>query len=85
MVALKIAPRGTVTIPKEMRQRFSLKKDDLLIAEATNSGILLRPAAVYPIEIYSEERIAEFEKHNNAELKKVFPKRRKKTHKNKRS
>lgn len=36
-----------------------------MLAEATNDGaIVLRPAAVYPIEIYSDERIAEFEQAN---------------------
>ncbi len=35
--------------------------DDLLIAETTSEGVLLRPAVTLPVEIYSDERIAEFE------------------------
>jgi hypothetical protein len=33
--------------------------------EASEDGaIVLRPAAIYPIEIYSDERIKEFEREN---------------------
>lgn len=32
----------------------------MIIAEATADGILLRPAAVVPVEIYSDARRAEF-------------------------
>jgi hypothetical protein len=32
----------------------------MLVAEARDDGILLRPAAVLPIEVYTDERRAEF-------------------------
>ncbi len=35
------------------------------IMALTNRGTLLRPAAVFPIEIYSDERIAEFSEQYN--------------------
>lgn len=58
---MKINGRGTVTLPKEMRSHYALKENDLLIAEETAEGILLRPAAAYPIEVYSAARIREFD------------------------
>jgi len=36
-----------------------------LLVETTPEGaILLKPAAVYPVEVYSEQRVAEFEREN---------------------
>jgi AbrB family looped-hinge helix DNA binding protein len=55
-----INDRGVVTIPAALRRAFGLKAGEELIAEDTPEGILLRPAVSVPIEIYTEERIAEF-------------------------
>ena len=52
--------RGVITIPAALRQAFGLKPHDELILEDTEQGILLRPAVSVPIEIYTEDRIAEF-------------------------
>jgi bifunctional DNA-binding transcriptional regulator/antitoxin component of YhaV-PrlF toxin-antitoxin module len=57
---LRVGPRGTVTLPKLLRERYALDTHDLLLAESTPEGILLRPAIATPIEIYTDERIAEF-------------------------
>ena len=57
---LRIGPRGTLTLPKALREQYALETHDLLLAEPTAAGILLRPAVATPIEIYSDERIAEF-------------------------
>jgi len=56
----KIGKRGTLVIPAALRKRFGLREGDLLIAEGTDRGILLRPAAAVPVEVYTKERIAEF-------------------------
>jgi hypothetical protein len=42
-----------------MRRTYRLEEGAVLMAEAREEGILLRPAAVYPVEIYSPERKAE--------------------------
>ena len=57
---LRVGPRGTVTLPKSLRQQYALGTHDLLLAESTPDGILLRPAVATPIEIYTDERLAEF-------------------------
>lgn len=57
---LRMGPRGTVTLPKLLRERYALGTHDLLLAEPTPEGILLRPAVATAIEIYTDERIAEF-------------------------
>ncbi len=55
-----INDRGVITIPVALRQAFGLKPNDELIVEQTDRGLLLRPVVSVPIELYSEERIAEF-------------------------
>jgi hypothetical protein len=40
---------------------MGLSADDQLIAETTPEGLLLRPAVTLPIEVYSEERLREFD------------------------
>ena len=58
---LTITDRGVVTLPAKLRRALGLKADDLLIAETTPEGLLLRPAVTLPVEIYSEARIREFD------------------------
>lgn len=55
-----INERGVITIPAALRQALGLKPNDELILEQTDGGLLLRPAFSVPIELYSEDRIAEF-------------------------
>lgn len=56
----KIGKRGTFVIPTELRERFSLKEGDLMITEASEEGLFLKPAVALPIETYSAERKAAF-------------------------
>ena len=53
--------RGVITLPARLRQALGLKADDQLIAEPTADGLLLRPAITLPIEIYTPERVREFD------------------------
>ncbi len=58
---LTITGRGVITLPAKLRQAMGLSADDQLIAETTPEGLLLRPAVTLPIEVYSEERLREFD------------------------
>jgi AbrB family looped-hinge helix DNA binding protein len=69
---LTINSRGVVTLPAKLRQAMGLKADDLLIAETTAQGLLLRPAVTLPLELYTPERVQEFEEAE-AELAAVLP------------
>lgn len=60
METTKIGKRGTIVIPAGLRRRFGFTEGSLVIAEEQTDGVLLRPAAAVPIEIYSPERTAEF-------------------------
>ena len=61
-----MSQRGVITIPTRMREAFGLKANDQLIIEDTPEGLLLRPAVSLPIEMYTEERVAEFTRDDNA-------------------
>lgn len=69
---LIITTRGSVTIPPALRQIFGLNPGAELVAEQTAEGILLRPSISVPLEIYTEERIAEFAS-DEEELSKLYP------------
>lgn len=56
----KVGKRGSVVIPANLRRRFGIEEGTLVIAEATEDGVLLRPAVAVPVENYSPERQAEF-------------------------
>ncbi len=56
----RVGKRGTLVIPAALRRRFGLEEGSTVIAEAREEGILIRPAAVLPLETYSPERKAEF-------------------------
>jgi AbrB family looped-hinge helix DNA binding protein len=66
-----ITSRGVVTLPAKLRQALGLKADDQLIAETTPEGLLLRPAVTLPVEIYSDDRIREFDE-SESELAEVL-------------
>ncbi|MDB6041275.1 MAG: hypothetical protein JWM99_5116 [Verrucomicrobiales bacterium] len=66
-----ISERGSLTIPSRMRRAFGIKANDELFVEETEQGLLLRPAFSVPIELYSEERIAEFAREEKALAKKL--------------
>lgn len=69
---LTINGRGVVTLPAKLRRAMGLKADDLLIAETTSQGLLLRPAVTLPLELYTPERVREFDEAE-AELAALLP------------
>jgi len=73
---IQINSRGTLTIPKALRKTFGLDKGGSVYAENTKDGIVLRPAVTFPIEIYSDERVKEFDE-SDLELERLLGKKRK--------
>ena len=60
-------PAQALTI-KEMRLRLGVSANAQVIAEETDDGILLRAGVTFPVEIYSDRRVAEFRRHNEDAL-----------------
>lgn len=65
MELVKLGKKGQLTIPRSILQSLGLTDGSTLLVDADEEGaIVLRPAAVYPIELYSDERIETFEREN---------------------
>jgi AbrB family looped-hinge helix DNA binding protein len=71
---MEMGPRGAITLPKKMRERFDLRDRSLISLEETPEGILIRPAVAFPIELYSDERLKEFQEENQESIAGYFDK-----------
>jgi AbrB family looped-hinge helix DNA binding protein len=63
MDIVKCGKKGQITIPRPVLRRLGIGENTPMLLDVTDDGaIVLRQAAVLPIEIYSDARIAEFER-----------------------
>ena len=61
MQLVKLGKKGQVSLPKAILQKAGISGETPLLVDTTDDGaIVLRQVGVYPIEIYSDERIAAF-------------------------
>ena len=62
MESVTLGKRGTVVIPAKIRRRYRLNEGSPMLIEEREDGILMRPAAITPVEVevYTPERLAEF-------------------------
>ncbi len=58
----QLSRRGTITLPAGVRRELGLEEGDILTVRLSGRSILLTPAVLTPIELYTDERIAEFER-----------------------
>jgi AbrB family looped-hinge helix DNA binding protein len=56
----QVSGRGTVTLPADVRRALGLNAGDVLTVRIEDGRIVLTPAVVTPVEIYSEGRLREF-------------------------
>ena len=62
MEVAKIGKKGQLTIPRSVLRAAGIAEESRVVLEATADGaIVLRPVAIYPIEMYSDERVREFQ------------------------
>lgn len=58
---VKLGTKGQLSIPRKVMNELGLRGEAVLLIETTEDGaILLRPAGVYPLELYSDARVEEF-------------------------
>jgi AbrB family looped-hinge helix DNA binding protein len=56
-----VGQRGTLVIPKALRERLGLREGDLVVMDVDAGGALrVRRAVAVPVEVYTPERKAEF-------------------------
>lgn len=57
----RIGKKGQVSIPKAILDKLGIEPETVMLVESTDEGsIILRPAGVYPVELYSDSRVSEF-------------------------
>ena len=56
----RVGKRGTVVIPAALRRLYGIEEGSFVVAEPREGGVLIRPAVVLPIEVYTPERKAQF-------------------------
>ena len=83
MEFVKLGKKGQLSLPAGVLRRLGLQGPATLLVEETGDGaVVLRPAAVVPVEIYSDARVREFEEANrssaaeNARVAKALKRRR---------
>ena len=63
MELIKCGKKGQITIPREILKKLGLGENTPMLVELSDDGaIILRQAAIVPLEVYSDERIAAFER-----------------------
>lgn len=54
---LIVSSRGQLTLPANLRKRLGLRNGGAVIMEERNNEVVIRPAAVLEIEMYSDDQI----------------------------
>ncbi len=47
---------GAVVLPAKLRRRLGIEEGSFVVAEEREDGILIRPATMLPVEVYTPER-----------------------------
>lgn len=56
-----VSNRGQLTLPAAIRKRFGLQCGGAVILEEHNNELVIKPAAVLEIEMYSDDQIARWD------------------------
>lgn len=65
MDVVRLGKKGQLSLPAAVLRKMGIQGAATLLIEATDDGaVILRPAAVYPVEVYTEARMKEFEESN---------------------
>lgn len=52
-----MSSRGQITLPSEIRKKYGMDEGSVLVAEDRDGEIILKPAAVYEVDYYTDEQI----------------------------
>lgn len=73
---IQVNERGSLTLPMGLRRTLGLERGGVVMVESSGGGILLKPAVAFPIEMYSDERVSEFDTAEQELAKHLKRKRR---------
>ena len=61
---LVVSSRGQVTLPATLRKRLGISPGDVLIVEDRDGELVFKPAAVFEMEHFTDEQIAEWDRED---------------------
>lgn len=62
MELVKLGKKGQLSIPRAILKKLGIDREMPMSVEITADGaIILRQVGIYPLEIYTEQRLQEFE------------------------
>jgi len=61
---LIVSTRGQITLPADIRKQFGIKSGEPIIIEDRNGELVLKPATVLELEMYTPEQVAEWDKQD---------------------
>ena len=61
---LIVSGRGQITLPASVRKRLGIQAGDVLILDERKGEVVLRPAAVVELEVYTDQQITEWEEED---------------------
>ncbi len=68
METVKLGRNGQLSLPRAVMKRLHLKGNETLLLDVSEDGVIrLRPATVLPIEVYTPERVAQFERETEVD------------------
>jgi len=67
---LIVSRRGQITLPAAIRKRAGIKEGGTVIIEDRGNELVLRPAAVFEIEMYTDRQIEDWNKADRLTLTK---------------
>ncbi len=57
-----VSNRGQITLPMVLRKRLGIKDGGAVILEERDNELVLKPAMVVEVEIYTDAQVAEWDK-----------------------
>ena len=61
---LIVSGRGQITLPAALRKKTGIKEGSAVIIEDRGNELVLKPAAVLEVEIYSDRQIEEWDRED---------------------
>ena len=56
-----VSSRGQITLPAELRHRLGIREGGVVTLEERNGALILRPAAVVELTMYTDQDIAHWD------------------------
>jgi AbrB family looped-hinge helix DNA binding protein len=61
---LIVSGRGQITLPAKLRKRLGIEPGGVVVAEEKDGALVLRPATVLPVRIYSDGEIERWQRED---------------------